>query len=134
MHKKYLKIKNISDIYFYLLVIVFIIFINKTNRVYGANNNWVEVSKTSAGVQSIDIDSINKKDKGVIEITTKYLRINTNTLKEIEENIYIMRINCVTDKFKDISINGKRNLNAKWKGKNGDKLIDDVISYSCHNV
>ena len=134
MHKKYLRNRNISDIYFYLLVIIFVIFINNTNKVYGANNHWFEVSKTPAGVQYIDIDSVKNKDKGVIEVTTKYLRINVNTLKEIEENIYTMRINCLTNKFKDISVNGKKNLSAKWKSANGDKLIDDVISNSCNNV
>ena len=134
MHKKYLRNRNISDIYFYLLVIIFVIFINNTNKVYGANNHWFEVSKTPAGVQYIDIDSVKNKDKGVIEVTTKYLRINVNTLKEIEENIYTMRINCLTNKFKDISINGEKILIAKWEDPNGDKLLDDLISYSCKNV
>ena len=59
MNKKYLKKKNISDIFFYPLVIIIIVFINKTNRVYGANNNWVEISKTPSGIQYID--SVNKK-------------------------------------------------------------------------
>ena len=47
------------------------------------------------------------KGKGIIELTTKYLRIFTNDSKEFEENIYTMRINYLTNKFKDISINGK---------------------------
>ena len=51
-----------------------------------------------------------------------------------EESIYRMRINCVTNKFKDISVNGKKNLSAKWEDPNGDKLLDDVISDSCKNV
>ena len=131
MIKKYLKKKNISDIFFYPLVIIIIVFINKTNRVYGANNNWVEISKTPTGIQYID--SVNKKNKGVIEISTKYLRINANT-SEIEEKIYSMRIDCLTNQFKDVSVNGKKNLEAKWEDPNEDKLINDVISYSCKNV
>ena len=62
------------------------------------------------------------------------MKIDTNTSKKIEENIYIMKINCLTNKFKDISVNGKKNLTAKWEDPNGDKLLDDVISYSCENV
>ena len=131
MNKKYLKKKKISDIFFYPLVIIIIVFINKTNRVYGANNNWVEISKTPTGIQYID--SVNKKNKGVIEISTKYLRINANT-SEIEEKIYSMRIDCLTNQFKDVSVNGKKNLEAKWEDPNEDKLINDVISYSCKNV
>ncbi len=45
-----------------------------------------------------------------------------------------MRINCLTNKFKDISVNGKKNLTSKWEDPNGDKLILDVISYGCKNA
>ena len=86
------------------------------------------------GIQYLDRDSINIKGKGIIELTTKYIKIDTNNSKEIEENIYIMQINCLTNKFKDISVNGKKNLSAKWEDPNGDKLLDDVISDSCENV
>ena len=42
-----------------------------------------------------------------------------------------MRINCETKKFKDTSINGIPNLNAKWTSSNNDELIDIVINKSC---
>ena len=128
------KIKNKFDLLLNILVLILLIFFNSTNIVYGSNINWVEVSKTSAGIQYIDRDSIDIKGGGIIELTTKYLKIDSNTLKEIEENIYTMEINCLTNKFKDISVNGKKNLSAKWEDPNGDKLLDDVISDSCENV
>ena len=134
MVKTHQKIKN--KIYFLLktLLVMLIILFNKTNIVYGANMNWIEVSKTPAGVQYLDRDNIHIKGKGIIELTTKYIKIDSSTSKEIEENIYIMKINCMTNKFKDISVNGKKNLSAKWEDPNGDKLLDDVISDSCENV
>ena len=101
---------------------------------YAANINWIEVSKTSVGIQYLDKDSIDNKGKGIIELTTKYLKIDSDTSKKIEENIYTMEINCLTNKFKDISVNGKKNLTAKWEDPNGDKLLDDVITDSCENV
>ncbi len=128
------KIKNKFDFLFFILVLVLVILFNRTNIVYGANTNWVEVSRTNAGAQYLDIDSIDIEEKGIIEITTKYIKITPSTSKEIEENIYIMKINCMTNKFKDISVNGKKNLSAKWEDPNGDKLLDDVISDSCENV
>ena len=128
------NIKNKFDYFLNTLAIILIILFNRTTIVYGANNNWIEVSKTPAGIQYLDRDSINIKGKEVIELTTKYLKIDTNTSEEIEENIYIMNINCSTNKFKDISVNGKKNLTAKWEDPNGDKLLDDVISDSCENV
>ena len=45
-----------------------------------------------------------------------------------------MKINCSTNEFKDISVNGKKNLSAKWEEPNGDKLIKDVIPNSWENV
>ena len=102
--------------------------------VYASNINWIEVSKTPAGIQYIDRDSINIKGKRIIELTTKYLKIDSNTSKGIEENSYTMEINCLTNKFKDISVNGKKNLTAKWEGTNGDKLLNDLISDCCKNV
>ena len=128
------KIKNKFDLLLNILVLILLIFFNSTNIVYGANTNWVEVSRTPTGVQYLDRDSIDIEEKGIIELTTKYIKIATSTSKEIEENIYIMKINCMTNKFKDISVNGKKNLSAKWEDPNGDKLLDDVISDSCENV
>ena len=128
------KIKNKFDLLLNILVLILLFFFNSTNIVYGANTNWVEVSQTPTGVQYLDRDSINIEEKGIIELTTKYIKIAPSTSKEIEENIYIMKINCMTNKFKDISVNGKKNLSAKWEDPNGDKLLDDVISDSCENV
>ena len=128
------KIKNKFDLLLNILVLILLIFFNSTNIVYGANTNWVEVSRTPTGIQYLDRDGINIEEKGIIELTTKYIKIAPSTSKEIEENIYIMKINCMTNKFKDISVNGRKNLSAKWEDPNGDKLLDDVISDSCENV
>ena len=128
------KIKNKFYCLLNILVLMLIILFNRTNIVYGADINWFEVSRTAAGVQYLDRDSIDIEEKGIIDLTTKYIKIDSSTSKEIEENIYIMKINCVTNKFKDISVNGKKNLSAKWEDPNGDKLLDDVISDSCENV
>tara|TARA_Y100001968_G_scaffold271972_1_gene263899 strand:- start:127 stop:531 length:405 start_codon:yes stop_codon:yes gene_type:complete len=134
MLKINLNTKKKIDYFFNLLLIVLIIFFNRTNIAYGANTNWVEVSKNPVGIQYLDRDSINYKENKVLVVTTKYLKIDAKTSKEIEENIYIMKINCLTNKFKDISVNGKKNINAKWEYPNGDKLINDVISDVCKNV
>ena len=84
------KIKNKFDLLLNILVLILLIFFNSTNIVYGANTNWVEVSQTPTGVQYLDRDSIEIEEKGIIELTTKYIKIDSSTSKEIEENIYIM--------------------------------------------
>ena len=127
------KTNKILKTFFYSLAIIVIIF-NKSNIVFSAVNNWVEISRTNEGIQYLDRNSLNNKGKNIIEIITKYSKIKANTSEKIEDNIYIMRINCISNEFKDISVNGKNNLSAKWEASNKDKLIDDVISESCKNV
>ena len=129
-----MKRKNIFESFFKVFIIILLIFFNRSIIAYGANNDWLEVSKTVNGIQYLDKNSIDNKDKGIIEITTKYLNFDGNASKNIEERIYIMRINCLSNEFKDISVNGKKILNTKWEEPNGDKLINDVISDSCENV
>ena len=128
------KIKSKFDNFLNILVVILIILLNRTSIVYGADINWVEVSKTPAGIQYLDKDNIHIKGEGIIELTSKYLKINTSESKEFEENIYVMRINCLTNKYKDISVNGKNNLYTKWKAPHRDKLLNDLISNSCKNV
>ena len=116
------------------LVIKLKILFNSASIVYGENINWVEVSKTSEWIKYLDADSVDTKGKKIIELKTKYLKISTNNSNQIEENIYSMRINCLTSKFKDISVNGKKILNAKWEDPNGYKLFNDLIFDSYKNV
>ena len=127
------KANKILNTFFYSLAIIVINF-NRPNIVFSAVNNWVEISRTTEGIQYIDRNSLNNKGKNIIEIITKYSKIKANTSEKIEDNIYIMRINCISNEFKDISVNGKNNLSAKWEASNKDKLIDDVIYESCKNV
>ncbi len=134
MHKTNLKNKKASDPLFNSIAIILIIFSINIPTAHGGSNNWIEVSKTQSGIQYWDRYSLINKDKGVIEIATKYLEIDVNSLRRIDENIYIMEINCLTNKYKDVSANGKTNFKAKWKDPNNDKLINDVITESCNNV
>ena len=128
------KNKNKLNTFFKLFAIILIIFSININRAYAVNNNWIQVSKTNEGIQYWDIGSLINKSNGLIEIKTKYLKKDAENQEIIEENIYTMEINCINNKYKDISVNGKINLSAKWEAPNGDKLINDLISESCQNV
>ena len=134
MHKTNLKNKNFSGLFLNFLVTILIMFCINTNMAYGSNDNWVEVSRTIGGRQYWDSDSLINKEKGVIEISTKYLKPDLKNKGGFEENIYTMEINCLNNKYKDISVNGNNNFSAKWEDPNEDKLINDVITESCKNV
>ena len=133
MCNKSLRTNKKGNSLFIALIITLLIFYINDYPVNALNESWIEVSSTSLGRQYLDKTSLINKDRGIIEITTKYLKIDSKN-KNIEENIYTMEINCDANKYKDISINGKNILRAKWELPNGDKLINDVISFSCKNV
>ena len=44
------KIKNKFDFFLNILVLTLVILLNRVNIVYGANTNWVEVSRTTIEV------------------------------------------------------------------------------------
>tara|TARA_Y100001968_G_C19193054_1_gene636137 strand:- start:344 stop:757 length:414 start_codon:yes stop_codon:yes gene_type:complete len=133
MHKINLSNKKISFSLLNLLAIILIIFFIVIDIAYASDNNWVEVSRTITGIQYWDKDSLIIKDKGLIEITTKYLELDPSNWGEVEVNIYTMEINCIGNKYKDISVNGQNNVITKWEDPKGDKLINDVITESCKN-
>ena len=70
------KIKNTANSLLNNLLLILIILINNTNMLYAANINWIEVSKTPVGIQYLDRDSIELKGKRIIELTTKYIKID----------------------------------------------------------
>ena len=42
-----------------------------------------------------------------------------------------MRINCISNQFKDTSIDGIPTFNSKWQDSNNDELIEVVIEKAC---
>ena len=113
------KNKKESDYFSNLLIMIFLILFNRSYMVYGANNNRVSINKNKGEIEYLDKNSINYKDKVLIEITTRYKKIDTNTSKEIEKDIFIKRLNYFGNKYKGISVNDKKNLSLKWKNKIG---------------
>ena len=113
------------------IIFLFICFLYPNSSAYAITNNWVEVAKTNEGRQFWDKDSLLNKDKGIIQITTKYIQLDPNTSKIIDEDLYVMMIDCIGNKYKDISTNGRKNKRSEWEHSNGDILINEVISDGC---
>ena len=76
MHKTNRRLKNKLNYLVNILVLILIFLLHKTTKVYAANINWIEVSRTPAGIQYLNKDSIDIKEKNIIEITTKYIKID----------------------------------------------------------
>ena len=99
---------------------------------YAANNvDWLLIKKNKDGEQWIDRGSIREYPNNEISILTRFFEAPKEPETKGKKLLYVMRINCETKKFKDTSINGIPNLNAKWTSSNNDELIDIVINKSC---
>ena len=95
------------------------------------NVDWILLKENNDGKEWLDKGSIKLLRNGDISVLTKFFRNPIDSNKEGELSLYVMRINCDTKKFKDISINGIPQINSKWKTSNNDELIDIVIDKSC---
>ena len=93
--------------------------------------DWLLLKKNNDGEQWIDKGSIREYPNNEISVLTRFFEAPKEPETKGKKLLYVMRINCETKKFKDTSINGIPNLNAKWTSSNNDELIDIVINKSC---
>ena len=118
-----------------LLLSVLILTLYSVNRIVNAASiDWVEVKSTTEGRQFWDRNSLSNEGNGVIEISTKYLKLEPSNLEVLEDNRYLMKIDCIEDKYEDISVNGIMNTEQKWEYSNKDTLISEVIKDSCQSI
>ena len=82
----------------------------------------------------MQLPKIKKIKNNEISVLTKYFQNPTKEKVKGETNLYVMRINCESKEYKDISVNGIPNFTAKWKTSNNDELIDVVIDKSCNEI
>ena len=115
-----------------LLVLSIVIFFTFSFSSYAANDvEWLLLKKNDDGEQWIDKGSIKKYSNNEISVLTRYFEAPKEKDSQGKKLLYVMRINCETKEFKDISINGIPNLKAKWTNSNNDELIEVVINKSC---
>ena len=96
--------------------------------------DWLLLKENSDGKEWVDLGSIKKFKSNEISVLTKYSQNPNKENVKGETNLYVMRINCDSREFKDISVNGIPSFKAKWKTSNNDELIDVVINKSCSEI
>ena len=122
---------------FSMLFIILITF-NLLNLVQKASAigyvDWLLLKENNDGKEWVDLGSIKKIKNNEISVLTKYFKNPSKEEVKGETNLYVMRINCDTREYKDVSINGFPSFKAKWKSSNDDELIDVVIDKSCSEI
>ncbi len=96
--------------------------------------DWLLLKENNDGKEWVDLGSIRKIKDNEISVLTKYFQNPNKEKVKGETNLYVMRINCESKEYKDISINGIPSFKAQWKTSNDDELIDVVIDTSCNEI
>tara|TARA_B100001029_G_C15034425_1_gene439178 strand:+ start:89 stop:478 length:390 start_codon:yes stop_codon:yes gene_type:complete len=110
----------------------FIFILNISDLAFGIGNvDWLLLKENNDGKEWLDMGSIKKIQNNEISVLTKFFKNPTDSSDKGKLSLYVMRINCDNNKFKDTSINGIPQFNSKWQTSNNDELIDVVIKKSC---
>ena len=127
--KKFLK---------FTLFLIFILSFNLINLGHKAlaigEVDWLLLKENDDGKEWVDLGSIKKINSKEISVLTKYFQNPSKVNIKGETNLYVMRINCDSREFKDISVNGIPSFKSKWQFSNDDELIDVVIDKSCSEI
>ena len=122
----------------FLILFITIISFNLINPMQKASAigdvNWLLLKENNDGKEWVDLGSIRKINNNEISVLTKYFQNPNKEKVKGETNLYVMRINCETMEYKDISVNGIPSFKAQWKTSNDDELIDVVIDKSCNEI
>ena len=118
---------NFFSLCFTFLILIF----NNSGFASGVGNvDWILLKENNDGKEWIDIGSIKEINADEVTVLTKFLR-NPKEGDKKQLSLYVMRINCNDNTFKDTSINGIPQFGSKWQTSKNDELIEVVIEKSC---
>ena len=122
----------------FTMLVITIILLNLLNPIQKASAvgevDWLLLKENNDGKEWVDLGSIRKIKNNEISVLTKYFQNPNKEKVKGETNLYVMRINCETREYKDISVNGIPSFKAQWKTSNDDELLDVVIDKSCNDI
>ena len=109
----------------------FLIFLLSFSELMSAEIDWLEVDKTTNGIQFIDSNSIKYNNRGFLSVLTKYSEINPDDQTIVSTNSYLMAIDCENRLFSKLPVNGRLDQVKNWDKPISDKLIKKTIINSC---
>ncbi len=109
----------------------FLIFLLSFSELMSAEIDWLEVDKTTNGIQFIDSNSIKYNNRGFLSVLTKYSEINPDDQTIVSTNSYLMAIDCENRLFSKFPVNSEVKQVKNWETPDGNKLIKKTIINSC---
>ena len=126
-----MNLKNFINQILIFCLFSFLIFLSNVNKLMSVEIDWVEVDKTTNGIQYIDRNSIKYNNRGFLSVLTKYSEINPDDQTIVSTNSYLMAIDCENRLFSKLPVNGRLDQVKNWDKPISDKLIKKTIINSC---
>ena len=124
--------KLISNLFTIIVVFVLCFSYKVSSSLALGDVDWLLLKENKDGKEWIDLGSFKKFENDEIRVLTKFYENPKVDNKKGKTSLYVMRINCITNKFKDISKNGFPTFNSKWQDSNNDELIEVIIKETCN--
>ena len=113
--------------------IIFLIFLSSPSsyNLFAEEIEWLEVSKTNNELLSIKPDSIKYNNKGFLSVLAKYSEIDPDDQTVINNDSFLMAIDCEKRLFSKFPINADLKQVKSWENPINNKLIKKTIINSC---
>ncbi len=116
---------------FLVCFVSFLIFFFSFIKLYAEELLWIEVDRTSNGIQFIDPNSIKYNNRGFLSVITKYSEINPDDQTIISSNSSLIAVDCENRLFSKLPVNGELKKVKNWEEPTNNKLIKKIIINSC---
>ena len=107
------------------------IFFSSSFKLFAEETDWLDVSKTSNELMSINPYSIKYNSKGFLSVLAKYSEIDPDDQTVISNNSFLMAIDCENRLFSKFPENADLKQVKNWESPINNKLIKKTIINSC---
>ena len=111
--------------------IFFLIFFSSSFKIFADEIEWVEVSRTNNELLSIKPNSIKYFNKGFLSVIAKHSEIDPDDLTIINDETYLMAIDCDNRLFSKFPANADFKQVKNWENPSNNKLLKKTIINSC---
>ena len=92
---------------------------------------WIEVPSTSEGQQWWDKGSLRLNRRGELTVLSRFTPAASDDTPKPSGQLYVMAIECGSQRFRDLQVNGLPKLQAEWEIAAEDALISSVMEQVC---
>ena len=124
-------IRNLIHQGFLFCFIIFLIFFSSSYKLFADEIEWLEVSKTNKELLSINPESIKYNNKGFLSVLAKYSEIDPDDQTVINDDSFLMAIDCEKRLFSKFPINSDLKQVKSWENPINNKLIKKAIINCC---